>query len=135
MAVADSVTTTLARSPSPALRGKLRFQLDSSSPTGEGRLAFQLPCPLGALDKLASVDRQQPKRKTPDKPAFFLCTIRWRQLADRSVAASALRVGRSHRTKRDSQRVASGHQMVRLARPAPQCMRCPRRFRGAAAPT
>lgn len=34
---ADSGTTTLARSPSPALRGKLRFQLDNSSPTGEDR--------------------------------------------------------------------------------------------------
>lgn len=117
---ADSVRTPLARSPSPALRGKLRFQLDRSSPTGEDRLAFQLPCPLGVLDTLASMDGQRPKRKTPGKPAFFLCTTRWRHLADRRVAASGLRVGRSHRIKRDSQRVASGRQMVRLARPALQ---------------
>ncbi|CAE6709062.1 hypothetical protein XA1311A_06290 [Xanthomonas arboricola] len=40
---ADSGTTTPARSPSPALRGKLRFQLDRSSPTGEDRPASSCP--------------------------------------------------------------------------------------------
>lgn len=70
---ADSGTTTPARSPSPspALRGKLRFQLDSSSPTGEDHLAFQLPCPLGALDKLASVGGQRPNEKRRASRRFF----------------------------------------------------------------